>query len=464
MKLLLITLSILIFAVTSFSQDITGQWNGILKIQGIQLRLIFHIHKTEEGYKSTMDSPDQMAKDIPIASTSFDNFNIKLTIPQAAINYEGILKDNIIIGQFSQGGQSFPLDLSRESNTLIRPQEPLQPYSYYSEDIVFTNVKDDVTLSGTLTLPQKNGKFPIFILITGSGPQNRDEEIFGHKPFLVISDFLAKNGIGALRYDDRGIAKSTGNFNTSTSLDFASDVDAAISYLKTREDIDKNKIGLIGHSEGGLIASIIASRNKDVNSVILLAGTGISGDKLLLLQQELIARTVGVSEDDIRKSKEINSKVFKMAIASESQEKLKVDLSNYIQQTLKNDSSTKIPNGMSEREFIDIQVANIVNPWMNFFLQYDPSTALTKVNCPVLALNGEKDLQVPPKENLAAIQSSLAKAGNKDVTVKIFPNLNHLFQECKTGVPNEYINIEQTFSPLALEEMRKWILKRVNNN
>jgi len=461
MKTLLLVLIAFLTSLSLTAQNITGEWNGALKVQGTQLRLVFTITKTDTGISATMDSPDQGAKGIPTTTTTFENSILRITIANAKIEYEGTLgNDNIIVGTFKQGGQSFPMNLSKEvieKEKLVRPQEPIKPYSYYAEDITFENKKAGIRLAGTLTLPQKEGVFPVVILISGSGPQNRDEELLGHKPFLVLADYLTKNGIAVLRYDDRGIASSKGDFKTATTADFATDVEASIAYLKTRKEINKKKIGLIGHSEGGIIAPMVANKSADVAFIVLLAGTGIQGDKLLLLQQKLIGKVSGVSDEDLLKSELTNRKVFDIVNQSNSLEQLKTDLTNYLKQTLKEDPNAEKPEGMSDDDLVKLQVNQIANPWMHYFIKYDPASTLEKVKCPVLALNGEKDLQVPPKENLEAIKKALAKGGNKKVTTKELPNLNHLFQECKTGSPNEYATIEQTFSPTALTEILKWI-------
>ena len=442
------------------AQDITGQWNGTLK--EVQLRLVFDITKTENGFVSTMDSPDQGANGIPVSSTSFENLSLKLEIPKAQIEYNGTLKDSIIIGTFKQGGQVFTMNLSKgkQLNQTSRIQEPKIPYPYYTEEVTFTNNKANISLRGTLTLPKKEGKFPVVILISGSGPQNRDEELMGHKPFLVISDYFTKNGIAVLRYDDRGVGQSKGDFNSATTADFANDAESAIAYLKTRNEIDKKKIGLVGHSEGGIIASIVASRSKDLNFIVLLSSTGIPGYKVLLQQQELIAKASGISTNEIQKSKELNSKVFQLVLSAKDNETLKIDLEQYLRATLLSIPNNEKPKEMSDDEFISVQVNQLSNPWMQYFLKFDPATVLDKVDCAVLVVNGAKDLQVAPKENLSAIENALKKGGNKGTTI-IFPNLNHLFQECNTGLPNEYGKIEQTFSPIALEEIKKWIIKQL---
>jgi fermentation-respiration switch protein FrsA (DUF1100 family) len=461
MKTFSILLISLLASISLSAQDITGQWNGALKVQGTQLRLVFNVTKIDNGVSSTMDSPDQGAKGIPTTTTSFENSILKITIASAKIEYEGTLgKDNVIVGTFKQGGQSFPMNLSKEKiekEKLIRPQETIKPYPYYSEDITFENKKAGISLAGTLTLPNKDGVFPVVILISGSGPQNRDEELLGHKPFLVLSDYLTKNGIAVLRYDDRGTALSKGDFKTATSADFATDVESAITYLKTRKEINKKKIGLIGHSEGGLIAPMVASKSKDVAFIVLLAGTGIQGDRILLLQQKLIGKASGVSDEDLQKSELENRKVFDIVNKSTNLEKLNIDLTDFIKQTLKDNPNAEKPEGMNDDDFVKLQVKQIATPWMQYFIKYNPAPALEKVKCPVLAINGEKDLQVPPKENLEAIKKALTKGGNKKVTIKEFPNLNHLFQECKTGSPDEYATIEQTFSPTSLTEILKWL-------
>jgi pimeloyl-ACP methyl ester carboxylesterase len=443
------------------AQDITGLWSGVLKVQGVQLRLVFNISKTENGYSSTMDSPDQGAKGIPVTSTRFENSKLRLEITNAKIEYSGELKENEIIGTFRQNGQEFPVNLLRGTigkEIMKRPQEPVKPYNYYTEEITFKNLKANIALSGTLSLPKTGDDFPVVILISGSGPQDRDEALFGHKPFLVISDYFTNHGIAVLRYDDRGVGQSEGDFKMATSANFATDVESAIAYLKTRKEINKNKIGLVGHSEGGLIAPIVASQSKDVSFIVLLAGTGLRGDKVLLFQQELIAKASGISALEMDKSKQINAKLFEMVIKSDDNQKLKTALTDLINQALTNDSSARLPKGMKQEAFVSMQVSQILSPWMQYFLKYDPSMALERVKCPVLAINGEKDLQVSPKENLTAIKNALAKGGNKRVTTIEFPRLNHLFQECTSGLPGEYAEIEQTFSPEVLDQMTNWII------
>ena len=460
MRKAILTLLAGLFSLGLIGQEVTGQWHGILKVQGVQLRLVLEISKTATGFSSTMDSPDQGAKGIPVSATTFENGTLKLEVAKANINYEGVLgSDQIIVGTFKQGGLSAPMNLSKqkiEKEKLVRPQEPILPYPYYSEELVFENKTAKISLAGTLTLPKKEGLFPAVVLISGSGPQNRDEELLGHKPFLVLADFLTKNGIAVLRFDDRGTALSKGDFKTATTADFATDVEAAVAYLKTRKEINKKQIGLVGHSEGGVIAPMVASQSKEVAFIVLLAGTGLPGDQILLLQQKLIGKAAGVSDENLQKNETINRQAFDLVKKSASTEQLKSDLTAFLKQALK-DNPTDKPEGMSEETFIQLQVNQTANIWMQYFIKHNPAPVLEKVKCPVLALNGEKDLQVPPKENLEAIKNALAKGGNKKVTIRELPNLNHLFQEYTTGAPSEYAAIEQTFSPKALSEILLWI-------
>lgn len=433
---------------TVVSQDISGQWFGVLTFNGVSLRINIQINKTGNGFNSTLDSPDQGAKGIPADLTTFENSELKIEINKGKIGFSGKYSaDNKITGTFTQGGQSIPLEFGRSELVLkpIHSQEPVKPYPYYTEDVSFTNKSDHVTLSGTLSLPSEKGKFPVVVLISGSGPQNRDEELLGHKPFLVLADYLTRNGIGVLRFDDRGTAKSQGDFKSATTEDFSRDVEAAVKYLLKRKQVNKKKIGLIGHSEGGIIAPIVAANLKEVSFIVLMAGTGISGGDLLLLQQLLIGRSEGASEEQLQQIQEMNKGAYSIIQLNKDTVKLKSDLEEYYQPILQ------------DKEMVDLYVDQLTSPWMKFFITYDPSLILKDVKCPVLALNGSKDLQVPSRINLEAIRSALEKGGNVDFTIKEFPEMNHLFQECQTGAIKEYALIDQTISPLVLEVILKWI-------
>ncbi len=338
-----------------------------------------------------------------------------------------------------------------------RPQEPKGPFPYSTEEVRFQNKDAHVTLSGTLTLPSKAGQYPAVILISGSGPHNRDEEMLGHKPFLVIADYLTKNGIAVLRYDDRGVGKSSGDFSKATSFDFATDAESAVNYLKNRKEINPVKIGLIGHSEGGVAAPIAATRSEDVRFIVLLAAPGIPSTKLILLQEELISRVLGVPEAEIQQSRKINEVAYDIVLKSKDAESSKAELTSYIRANSDSKMSF-LPKGMTKEQAINMKISMLTSAWGNYLLKYDAAAVLQKVTCPVLALNGEKDLQVPPKEDLAGIAAALKKGGNKNFKTVELPGLNHLFQQSKTGSPEEYEQIEQTFAPVAMEEMKNWIL------
>lgn len=337
-------------------------------------------------------------------------------------------------------------------------QDTSAHYPYHSEDIIFENSKAGITLAGTLTIPATSGEFSAVVLISGNGEHDRNGEFSGHKPFLTLADYLTKNGIAVLRFDKRGVGSSTGNFKTATTFDFSDDVSSAVEYLLKRKEINKKKIGLIGHSEGGLIAPIVAGKSKDIAFIVLLAAPGIPGDQLLLQQQTMIAKAKGVDESNIQKAKELNQKAFEI-VKKYTNAELRTQMTNYITKISKGDPDK--PGNMTEEEYINLQVNKILSPWMVNFLRYDPSIVLKKIKRPVLILNGTKDLQVSPIENAEAIKKGLVNSGNKKVTAIQLPNLNHLFQECETGLPNEYNKIEQSFSPIALKEILQWLKKQV---
>jgi len=457
MKEIAVLLGLILSFISTYGQDITGDWNGVLQTGAVNLRLVLHISETSTGLKSTLDSPDQGAFGMPATKTTFENSNLQVEVAALNLEYNGILNGDKITGNFKQAGQEFSLDLVRGvSKALNRPQEPKKPYPYYTEDVLFKNTAANISLAGTLSLPKATGKFPAVILISGSGPQNRDEELFGHKPFLVIADHLAKNGIAVLRFDDRGVGKSQGSFQKATIEDFASDVECALAYLKERKEIDSKKIGLAGHSEGGIIAPSVAAKTSDVNFIILLAAPGIPGHEMMLLQKARIESQMGLPAAAVEGGQALFRGAYDIILSSESKDPgLKDKLNTYF----KTSTGSQLP----ESQLSPI-VSQLVNPWFIGLLKQDPAHALETIKCPVLALNGGKDLQVLAMENLAGIKNALAKGGNKNITVKEFPTLNHLFQECKTCSVSEYADIEETFSPMVLDEMIKWVILQTNKN
>lgn len=343
-----------------------------------------------------------------------------------------------------------------------RPQEPSKPYPYYTEDITFNNKGANVTLAGTLTLPSKDGNHPAVILISGSGPQTRDYEFAAHKSFLVLADHLTRRGIAVLRYDDRGFGKSTGDFFKGSSLDFSFDAESALEYLMTRKEIRKDKIGLIGHSDGAMIAPMIAARSSQVSFIVLLAAPGIEGPTLLLNRQELIERKLGRSETEIKKSRAHSEQIMQIIMSSKDSETAKTALTAFSKERYNDIPSYAIPPGISKDDFISRQIDMFSSPWFRYFLTYEPEPTLRQVKCPVLALSGDKDVQAPSKENLEGIRNALNAGENQNATIVEIPGVNHALQECNTGMPDEYGKIEQTISPVVLNEISRWIAQQVS--
>lgn len=345
-----------------------------------------------------------------------------------------------------------------QQNKVNRPQTPVEPYPYQSEDVTFENSADGVTLAGTFTYPKGGSNLPAVVLISGSGPNDRDCDYLEHKPFLVISDFFTKSGVAVLRFDKRGVGKSTGPYRTATSVDFARDVEYAVAYLKNRREVNKSRIGLVGHSEGGIIAPMVAEKSEDVSYIILMAGPTIRGDKLLLLQDKLISRSLGESESNIEQADKLNAEAYAIAGNSTSKEDMELALRTHIKNTYKGNPSLSKPEDMAEEKFIEREVGFYTDNWTQFYIRHDPAMVLEKLDVPVLAIFGGKDLQVPAKENAAVFEKLASEKKNFELT--IIPNLNHLFQECETGSPREYKKIEQTISPIALNVMTGWIKER----
>jgi uncharacterized protein len=433
--------------------DIDGAWIGTLDVgAGIKLRVVFHIVNTESGLMTTMDSPDQGMNGLPTTRTTRDGSKLKIDVQKISGAFEGTIDadTNSIVGTWSQGAE-MALVLRRLKDQseleLRRPQNPTKPYPYHDEDISYENKVQNVTLAATLTIPSGKGPFPAVVLITGSGPQDRDESLLGHKPFLVLSDYLTRHGIAVLRADDRGTGKSTGDFSTATTADFATDTEAGIAYLKTRAEVNPHKIGLIGHSEGGIIAPMIAARNSDVAFIVMMAGSGVPGDQILVAQVQAIAESSGKTHEEAMKT------------AAKQRELITLVKSEKDPAVLEKELKAKLSGEGLEAQ-AGIEIKALTSPWFRYFMTYDPAPALRKVTCPVLAINGEKDMQVPPKQNLPAIRKALEQGGNKHFEVEEIPGLNHLFQTAKTGSPAEYASIEETISPVALEKMSTWILQQ----
>lgn len=464
------SISMVVFAQQQDTSEISieGIWEGELKVPGIELRIVFKISKKPDGtLTATLDSPDQGVTGMPVEKVMVKDNALYLKINSVGGIFEGKVSNDFLTieGQWRQSGQSLPLTVKKVNTAIeiLRPQEPKKPYPYLEEEVFYENKEAKITLAGTLTLPSKEGNFPVVLLITGSGPQDRNETIAGHRPFLVLTDYLTRQGIAVLRVDDRGVGRSTGDFSKATSEDFASDVLTGIEYLKTRKEINSKKIGLIGHSEGGVIAPMVAVKSPDVAFIVLMAGTGLTGEEILYLQGALIAKAMGISEEVIAKNRQLNEKIFSV-LKEEKDNKIAEEKIGQMFMTYWEDLSEEEKSRIGNPEdYLKAQLQSLLSSWFRFFLTYDPQTTLSKVKCPVLAINGEKDLQVPPKENLSAIKKALQTGGNENFTIKELPGLNHLFQTAQTGVPAEYAKIEETISPEVLKIIGDWILEQTRD-
>jgi pimeloyl-ACP methyl ester carboxylesterase len=428
--------------------SISGDWDGALQINTIKLRMILHIETVSGARTGTLKSVDQGGAMMTLSNIALDGDKVSFAISQVGASYEATLTagGQSMSGTFTQNGNALPLAFTRRAAgagepVLNRPQEPHPPFPYRTEDVTYGGA-GGVKLAGTLTMPQSGGAFAAVILIAGSGPHDRDEAIFGHKPFLVLADYLTRQGIAVLRSDKRGIGQSTGNYAAATSEDFASDTESAVAYLKTRPEIDPKKIGLLGHSEGGLIAPMVAAKDPSVAFIVLMAGPGLRGDAIIMAQRRLIAEAMGAPKDKLDAGDAVQREILDAVVNAQSPDEARAKARTVL--------VAAEPN--APEATIDAQVAGLTSPWYRFFLTYDPAPTLKQVRCPVLALNGSKDLQVPPLEDLRAIEQALPDAA----TVEL-PDLNHLFQTAKTGSPSEYGDIEETIAPVALSTIAIWI-------
>ena len=448
---------ITLMASTARAQDVAGDWQGTLKAGAIELRLILHVTGDAGGFKATLDSLDQGAKGLPVTTVSRSGSSVKLELKQVGATFDGQVDAALtaITGTWTQGGPALPLVFARVKDPaqleLKRPQNPVKPYPYREEEVAYDNKTASLTLAATLTLPPGQGPFPAVVLITGSGPQDRDESLMGHRPFLVLADYLTRHGIAVLRADDRGVGKSGGNFAAATTPDFATDAEAGIAYLRSRVEVDRRRIGLVGHSEGGIIAPMVAARNPDVRFIVLMAGSGVPGDDIVVSQSVLIAEASGVAREQAEK----NGSDLRDILALVKQEKDDRLLNAKLREKL---ADKVLPAQLG------MQIQALTAPWYRYFISYDPAAALARVSCPVLAIGGDKDLQVPARQNLAAIRNALAAGGNKNVEIDELPGLNHLFQTARTGAPGEYGQIEETISPVALERIARWISKQAGRD
>ncbi len=447
------------------NSNLEGNWLGAIEVSGVKLRIVLKVTKTADGYTAKLDSPDQGAKDLPTDSIVLKDKTVNFSAAQFGMDYQGTLseKGDEISGTLKGAAGNVSLNFKRttENFSTKRPQDPAKPYPYIEEETSYKNTKDNVKLAGTLTLPRGGeGKFPAVILITGSGSQDRDSTILEHRPFLVLADYLTRRGIAVLRVDDRGIGGSDSGSLSATTENLVGDVLAGVEFLKRRREINAAQIGLIGHSEGGIIAPIAAVRSKDVAFIVMLAGSGQTGADVILTQLALISKGSGEKPEAIAQAIEFQKSLYAV-IKSEPDNKLAEQKIGelLVKHQSKMTEQERLAFAATEAN-VKAQMPLLLSPWYRYFLAYDPQPTLEKVRVPVLVINGENDVQVSSKENLALISAALKAGGNKDYTVKSFPKLNHLFQTSETGMPDEYSKIEETISPQILELISDWILRR----
>ncbi len=446
------------FSVSDAAEHIAGHWEGHIEIPGQPLAVKVDLAVKDTDWSGTIDIPVQSAKGLPLSDIHVEeddaSVNVKFSIRGVPGNptFDGQLQDEVISGTFSQGIAKFDFRLSREVvPDPVRPQEPEPPFPYQIEEVVFQN--GAVRLAGTLTVPSGDGPFPAVLLISGSGLQDRDETVFGHKPFWVLADYLSRAGIAVLRVDDPGIGASTPHPEPPTTADFATDVEAGVAFLKGDDRI--GVVGLIGHSEGGLVASIVASRQDNIDFVVLMAGPGVPGAELLRKQNERIFDGMGMAGERKQNLLTLLDQLFTTLTSDMAEDEKRQRVDEIARQQFEING---IPAAQHDETQVQAAVDQALNPWMRYFLTFDPRPALAAIKVPVLALNGELDVQVDVEQNLTAIATALETGGNQNITIHRLPNHNHLFQRAKTGLVNEYATIEETISPEVLDLIRDWIL------
>ncbi len=458
-----------------------GTWLGTIQFGPQKVQLVLRISSNKDGSLTGKLDVVGNARDLPVDDLTWKDGRLHFVRKTTNATYDGKIdpSETEVVGHLKQGSRLLSLNFKRGDNASQlpqqppRPQEPSKPYPYRAEEIRYENKAAGVKFAGTLTLPAGKGPFPAVLLITGAGPQDRDETVLGHKPFLVLADYLTRRGIVVLRVDDRGVGGSSGNTLQSTTDDFCGDALAGIAFLKTRKEINPHAIGLVGHSEGGLIAPLAASRSDDVAFIVLLAGPGLPGEQLLIAQNAAVLRVDGADEDTIARDEALVRKMIAVARqqkVSAGAAKIFKALADEQAQLLAGASSKPTVNErrrpagkgpeLKGKETFDAELAALIGtPWFRFLIDYDPRPALRKVRCPVLALNGERDVEVVARENLPAVEKALREGGNKDFTILALPGLNHMFQSCKTGASSQISSIEETLAPVALQTVGDWIVK-----
>lgn len=441
---------LLAVAVFSFAAErISGTWHGKLAMGAQALTLVFHIN----GDSCTMDSPDQGAMGIPVELERCTADSVVMSVPKLQMRFVAEKKNDALEGTFSQKGMEFPLVLKPGAPEYNRPQTPKPPFDYKTEEVTFTNPDDGAVLSGTLTYPQdfEERKTPVVLLVSGSGLQNRDEEVFYHRPFAVIAHHLAMNGVATLRYDDRSVGKSIGEVKSATTATFAADAEAGLAYLRGLHTF--GKVGLLGHSEGGTIAFILAGKGK-TDFIVSLAGTAVRGDSLLVVQNRAILTAQGFPESMVDEYCSALAQVYaiKLKYGEHAHTNVMVSAMMKTEVSMAISQCKSLPEQMKENL---MNIAKMNNSWMDYFVSFDPAESIKAIKCPVMAVNGEKDVQVDADINLGTIRALLpAKEGD---VIRSYPGLNHLFQHCTSGTVDEYIRISETLSTDLLHDLSKFL-------
>jgi uncharacterized protein len=436
---------------------VAGNWLGAIPIPSGQLRVVFRISEGPGGQLTAMmDSPDQQTFDVPVDQVICTKRGLRLEVQALPGRYEGVFTaEDTIDGKLIQGNDATPLPLKRVDTVPLppkRPQTPKQPFPYQEQEVVVDNAVAGVKLAGTLTLPRGQGPFPAVILLTGSGPQNRDEMFCNHRPYLVLADHLTRKGFAVLRTDDRGIGQSTGDFGAATMTDFTGDALACIKFLKSRPEIKPKAIGLLGHSEGAGVAMMAAAQSSDVAFIMMMAGVGIKGYDNMVLQDYLSAKQAGASETEAEWIRQWVKKFYRVPLQEKDNAVAEAKLqAMYAAISPEEKAAARWMGGIT----LDPKYA--VSPPMRMGLAFDPIPLINRFKCPVLALNGDKDVQVPATENLQGLTAAFKAAGNSRVVIKKMANLNHLFQTVLPGGPTDYCQIEETFAPAALAEISDWL-------
>ena len=439
-------------ALAQQSPSLTGDWGGTLA----GLPITAHLQDPAGGPRTaSLDIPAQNAQGLPLEfSLKADSLYLRLAAVNAVFAARRSADGQALVGQWRQQGQAIPLLLRRVAPGTAagpaRPQTPEPPFPYQADDVTFTNTKAAVTLAGTLTIPAGKGPFPAVVLLTGSGPEDRNSTVFGHQPFAVLADYLTRRGLVVLRFDDRGVGKSGGTLAGTTSADYTADAQAALTFLRTRPEVNKHKVGLIGHSEGGTAAIGAAGQPQGPAMLVLLAAPGLPGDELIVQQALALSKTHGVDSVQRLYIERAQRQVLTIVEQTPDNAEARSKLVPLLNATNSTDPATL--------HLLDKQIAVLTSPGYRHLLADRPATTLPLVHCPVLAIGGSHDLQVPAQTNLAALAQGLRAGGNRDVTTRVLPDLNHLFQTAPTGAPSEYGVIEETFAPAALQLIGDWLV------